>query len=117
MLFRNGDSKVDSACSFEWRVQRHIEDMSKSPENFPKLTLSSNKKDKPAAQPPNFEKYHLRPEQLRSLSWMLSQESTDIPFYEEEDAEGILPKLGWRAEGRVRRPVMVRGGLIADEVG
>ena len=114
---RNGDSKVDSACIFEWRVQRHIEDMSKSPENFPKLTLSSNKKDKPAAQPPNFEKYHLRPEQLRSLSWMLSQESTDIPFYEEEDAEGILPKLGWRAEGRVRRPVMVRGGLIADEVG
>ena len=114
---RNGGSKVDSGCIFEWRVQRHIEDMSKSPENFPKLTLSSNKKDKTAAQPPNFEKYHLRPEQLRSLSWMLSQESTDIPFYEEEDAEGILPKLGWRAEGRVRRPVMVRGGLIADEVG
>ena len=114
---QNGESKVDSGCIFEWRVQRHIEDVSKSLQNFPKLTLSSNKKDNPAAQPPNFKKYDLRPEQLRSLSWMLSQESTDTPFYEEEVAEGILPKLGWRAEGRARRPVMVRGGLIADEVG
>lgn len=114
---RNEKTTMDSDCIFEWRVQPHVEDVSKTAESFPKLILSSNKDDKPAAQPPNFKKYPLRPEQLRSLSWMLSQEATEKPFYEEEVAEGILPKLGWRAEGRVRRPVMVRGGLIADEVG
>jgi len=113
----NGESTINSDCIFEWRVQPHVEDTSYSAGRFPKLILSSNKKDKAAAQPPNFKKYPLRPEQLRSLSWMLSQEATDYPFYEEEVEEGILPKLGWRAEGRVRRPVMVRGGLIADEVG
>ena len=114
---RNEKDTMESDCIFEWRVQPHVEDVSKTAASFPKLILSSNKDDKPAAQPPNFKKYPLRPEQLRSLSWMLSQEATEKPFYEEEVAEGILPKLGWRAEGRVRRPVMVRGGLIADEVG
>ena len=114
---RNGKSTMDSDCIFEWRVQPHVEDVSQSAGCFPKLILSSNKNDKPASQPPNFKKYPLRPEQLRSLSWMLAQEATTSPFYEEEVAEGILSKLGWRAEGRVRRPVMVRGGLIADEVG
>jgi SNF2 family DNA or RNA helicase len=36
---------------------------------------------------------------------------------EEEVAEAVLPNLKWRAEARVQRPVLVRGGIVADEVG
>ncbi|KAF5350208.1 hypothetical protein D9758_007844 [Tetrapyrgos nigripes] len=83
----------------------------------PKFTLMSNKKDKQHAQPPSF-KIPLRKEQLRSLEWMLRQESKDAePFIEEEVSEAILDPLGWRAEGRAQRPVRIRGGVLADQVG
>jgi len=114
---QKASGSASSGCIFEWRVQPHANQISPASASFPKLRLTSNKKDGAASQPPNFTKFPLRPEQLRSLSWMLSQEASDAPFYEEEVAEGILPSLGWRTEGRVRRPVMVRGGIIADEVG
>ncbi|KZT02845.1 uncharacterized protein LAESUDRAFT_661099 [Laetiporus sulphureus 93-53] len=85
--------------------------------NFPKFKLSSNRHDVQHAQPPSFIT-DLRPEQLRSLTWMLAQEEPDAPpFIEEEISEAILEPLGWRAEGRVQRPVRVRGGVLADEVG
>ncbi|KAF8338028.1 uncharacterized protein EI90DRAFT_3279585 [Cantharellus anzutake] len=83
----------------------------------PKFTLKSNKQDPPAKQPPNF-KLQLRPEQLRSLTWMLRQESTDVePFLEEEISEAILHPLGWRVEGKAVRPIQMSGGVLADEVG
>jgi hypothetical protein len=47
---------------------------------------------------------------------MLEREVTNQPFFEEEITEAILPSLGWRAESRVRRPVLARGGIVADEV-
>lgn len=100
-------------CVYEWRVIPHLE---KSFGDFPKLRFTSNKGDPYAEQPSNF-KLQLRPEQRRSLSWMLKQERTNAPYFEEEIAESILPNLEWRAEGRVRRPVLARGGIIADEVG
>ena len=96
---------------FEWRIVPHVE---KQFTSFKKLTFTSNKKTAPASQPPNFKKYGLRPEQLRSLAWMLSQEATTEPFLEQEIAESLLPTWNWRAEGRVQRPVFVRGGIIAD---
>ena len=39
------------------------------------FALLDNLEDAPAAQPPRFKNYLLRPEQLRSLAWMLSQEA------------------------------------------
>jgi hypothetical protein len=102
-----------SNCSFGWRVLRHLE---KTTATFPKLTFTSNKQDEQTDQPPGFLDCKLRKEQLRSLTWMLQQESTTEPLFEEEVTEAILPNLGWRAEGRVKRPVLVRGGIIADEV-
>lgn len=39
------------------------------------------------------------------------------PFIEEEVSEAILSPLGWRAEGRAQRPVHIRGGVLADQVG
>ncbi|KAI7944694.1 hypothetical protein MJO28_010389 [Puccinia striiformis f. sp. tritici] len=82
--------------------------------------LRSNKNDPPAEEPEQFV-IPLRPEQLRSLSWMLSQEKLDEgihhTFIEEEIAEAALLPLGWRAEGKAERPVLIRGGVLADEVG
>lgn len=84
---------------------------------LPRFKLTSNKKDKPSSQPPNFI-ISLRPEQLRSLTWMLAQESDDaMPFIEEEIAEAELQHLGWKAEGKAERPLYVKGGVLADEVG
>lgn len=98
---------------FDWRVVNHVE---KSIGHFPKLRMKSNKLDAAAQQPPNFS-LQLRPEQLRSLKWMLEQETAGKIFYEEEVVEAILPTLSWRAEGRVQRPVAIRGGIVADQVG
>ena len=83
----------------------------------PAFTLRSNKLDLEHTQPPNFKKFPLRPEQLRSLSWMLERERSEECFLEEEVSEAMLGPLGWRAEGRAVRPVLVRGGVLADEVG
>jgi SNF2 family DNA or RNA helicase len=85
--------------------------------HLPKFVILSNKLDKEHAQPPSF-KIPLRKEQLRSLEWMVKQESNDVaPFIEEEISEAILTPLGWRAEGRAQRPVQIKGGVLADQVG
>ncbi|KDR80696.1 hypothetical protein GALMADRAFT_241095 [Galerina marginata CBS 339.88] len=85
--------------------------------NLPKFAIMSNKRDREHAQPPSFI-IPLRKEQLRSLEWMIHQESSDAaPFIEEEISEAILDPLGWRAEGRAQRPVQIRGGVLADQVG
>jgi site-specific DNA-cytosine methylase len=108
-----------SESVFGWRIVDHVDKSSEATlTGFPKMGLTSNKKDLPAEQPPGFENRHpLRIEQLRSLAWMLSQEATNVPFMEEEIVEAVLPNLKWRAEARVQRPVLVRGGIVADEVG
>jgi len=83
----------------------------------PKFKLESNRSDQEHEQPPNF-RIALRTEQLRSLTWMMQQESKDAsPFMEEEVVEAILAPLGWRVEAKVQRPIRVSGGVLADEVG
>ncbi|KAI8823181.1 uncharacterized protein EV422DRAFT_394885 [Fimicolochytrium jonesii] len=84
----------------------------------PRFVLSSNRADSSSPQPPHFTRYPLRPEQLRSLSWMLAQEKKDVePFYEEEIEESVLEPLRWRVAAKAERPVRIRGGVLADEVG
>lgn len=84
---------------------------------LPPFNLLSNKNDRPHKQPPNF-RVNLRPEQLRSLTWMLAQEGEDVkPFIEEEISEAVLPELNWRLEGRAERPNLIKGGVLADQVG
>lgn len=84
---------------------------------LPSFKLTSNKNDKEFSQPPNFIT-KLRPEQLRSLTWMMDQEKeSSLPFIEEEISEALLTHLNWRAEGKAERPILVRGGVLADQVG
>ncbi|KAJ5572309.1 C-5 cytosine methyltransferase [Penicillium sp. DV-2018c] len=103
------------AVSLHWRLLPHAYDMHhRKPGRF---TLGDNTSDACASQPPNF-RSDLRREQLRSLTWMVSQEATDIePFVEEEVEESILPSMPWRAEVKATIPKVVRGGVLADEVG
>ncbi|KAJ3042657.1 hypothetical protein HDV00_006936 [Rhizophlyctis rosea] len=87
------------------------------PAPLKKLQLTSNKLDPAYSQPPNFQ-VKLRPEQLRSLHWMVKQEEAIEPtFVEEEVAEAELGSLGWRVEAKAARPALIRGGVLADEVG
>ncbi|OQD90948.1 hypothetical protein PENANT_c001G04633 [Penicillium antarcticum] len=104
-----------------WRLLPHAYDMQKSElsqqDTDRKFTLLDNSNDTPSSQPPNF-LFSLRNEQLKSLSWMISQEADDIvPFMEEEVEESILPLMPWRAEVKATVPKIIRGGVLADEVG
>lgn len=108
---------VQAESVFEWRIVSHCEKSSFTDGEFPKMHLKSNKTDKHAKQPSGFdERFPLRQEQRRSLQWMLEQEASTDSFMEEEVVEAVLPGLKWRAEGRVQRPILVRGGIVADEV-
>jgi hypothetical protein len=109
------DDQDESKIELSWRLTTDYHNIRR---DFPNLTFTSNRHDASAAQPPNFKKYPLRPEQLRSLAWMMNQESPDAPpFIEEEISEAALDHLGWRAEGRATRAVKIRGGIVADQVG
>ena len=102
----------------EWQIVRHAEMDTAAP--LEPFKLTSNRRDPAAMQPPgwNVKQFPLRPEQLRSLHWMLERESeTQEPFVEEEVAEAVLPALGLRMDGRARVQRLVRGGIIADQVG
>ncbi|OJJ67326.1 hypothetical protein ASPBRDRAFT_186565 [Aspergillus brasiliensis CBS 101740] len=106
---------VVQGASFWWRLVPNSYDTRNV--IFPKFKISSNRNDVPSLQPPNF-RMSLRPEQLRSLGWMIRQEDVDAPpFTEEETEEALLPSLMWRAEGRVTSKKTVRGGILADDVG
>ncbi|KAL4785464.1 hypothetical protein BJX76DRAFT_356020 [Aspergillus varians] len=102
-------------ASFCWRLVPNSYDARELP--FPKFALRSNRADPPSLQPPRF-LVSLRPEQLRSLGWMIRQEGDQIEsFIEEETEEARLPSLMWRAEGKVTMAKTIRGGVLADDVG
>jgi SNF2-related domain len=109
-------SSLNTQLEVSWRLVTNDTTVAKL--SLPKFEeLKGNDSDSPARDPPGF-KLKLRPEQLRSLGWMLKQEAAEVePFLEEEVEECLIPSLGWRGEGRARRPVKVRGGLLADDVG
>ena len=101
-----------------WRVTPAGDDLEDEQVLDHSFMLSSNKKDPSAGQPPNFKKaMQLRPEQLRSLHWMLGMERTSAPYIEEEVVDDVLAPLGWRAEAKVEVERTVRGGVLADQVG
>ena len=110
-----GNGRVQKVPTLSWRLNTEFSPAAQI--HHPKFTLLSNKKDKEHKQPPHF-KLPLRVEQLRSLEWMIKQESSDAePFTEEEISEAVISSLSWRAEGCVQREVFVRGGVLADQVG
>ncbi|EPS37854.1 hypothetical protein H072_8336 [Dactylellina haptotyla CBS 200.50] len=84
---------------------------------LPDFLVRSNREDPESMQPPGFI-LSLRREQLRSLSWMVSQESPNaLDFIEQEIVEALHPQLQWKADVRASRPNSARGGVLADAVG
>ncbi|KAK6528033.1 hypothetical protein TWF281_009290 [Arthrobotrys megalospora] len=84
---------------------------------LPSFTVKSNRHDRESSQPPGF-LLSLRPEQLRSLTWMISQESSETPpFIEQEVVEAVHPRLPWKVDVKASRPNSARGGILADAVG
>ena len=96
-----------------WRLIKHSYEARGPIRPF---TLLSNRSDPETVEPSSF-LYKLRPEQRRSLTWMLRQEADTRPWHEEEVEETNIPTLQWRAEGRVQMPIDVSGGVLADDVG
>ncbi|KAJ5815684.1 hypothetical protein N7474_007461 [Penicillium riverlandense] len=105
----------NDGISLHWRLIPDAYDLAKL--KSAEFALKSNQDDTPRSQPPHF-KEKLRKEQLRSLAWAISQEAEDVaPFLEEETEEAVLPLMPWRAEVKAAIPKIVRGGVLADEVG
>eukprot|EP00435_Cladocopium_sp_Y103_P055250 s530_g18.t1 len=77
-------------------------------------------KDPATGQPPNFTSHPLRPEQLRSLGWMLNQERPEKEAFVTElrDFEVCPDAAHWRLEGSLRCEYLgVRGGVLGDAIG
>ncbi|KAK6345242.1 hypothetical protein TWF718_007168 [Orbilia javanica] len=101
--------------SVSWRLKTNY--VSPPRLSFPPFTVKSNKEDQQSLQPPGF-LVNLRPEQLRSLTWMVTQESSEVPFFvEQEIVEAVHPQLSWKVDVRATRPNSARGGVLADAVG
>ncbi|KAL8824594.1 MAG: hypothetical protein Q9191_004950 [Dirinaria sp. TL-2023a] len=61
----------------------------------------------------------LRPEQTRSLGWMISREDEFAsPFLRQEVVERFIPEIGFRVEALARQSSSsAKGGVLADQVG
>lgn len=86
---------------FSYRLETGHQVVSSTVHQTKPFDLPSNKPDAAAGQPPRFV-IKLRPEQLRSLSWMLKRERPDEDdfFVEQEVSEAVLAPLGWRLEAK-----------------
>jgi hypothetical protein len=79
------------------------------------LVIQNNDGVELAEQP--FERYTLRDEQRRVVTWMCETERSGMPFTEEEVVESTINEIRYRAEGRATREVLRRGGILAQDVG
>ncbi|PGH01037.1 hypothetical protein GX51_05473 [Blastomyces parvus] len=101
--------------SLQWRLC--IDNVGFLRQRLPTLKEKNNKADIESTQPPGFKFFNLRPEQLRSLTWMKEQEDIAQPFQEEEVVEALLPAVNWRAEAKATVKRLMRGGILGDDVG
>ena len=110
------------AIKLQWRlVNDEAAEVTGARPRSRKFVIANNRGDAEAALPPHWSaKTPLRPEQRKSLTWMLRQEQIDATrphsFVESEVAEAVLGPLGWRVEVKAERPVVKPGGVLADEV-
>lgn len=106
--------EISKDICFHWRLLSNVTELVRT--KCQRMDIWDNKEDSCSAQP--VMRLSLRQDQLRSLTWMVAQESDDIkPFLEEEKEEATLPLMSWRAEVRVSMPKTIRGGILADDVG
>mmetsp|Transcript_21147 Transcript_21147/g.59151 ORF Transcript_21147/g.59151 Transcript_21147/m.59151 type:complete len:1079 (-) Transcript_21147:12-3248(-) len=125
---------------FAWRAEppdaaKALEDSQGSSAQPCRFRLLNNLADLPAQQPPHFKRHQLRPEQLRSLAWMLAREGyedgdgkdevVDVanaageqePFVAEWRQMHACSRASISVDLRVKASYLVRGGILADRVG
>jgi hypothetical protein len=93
------------------------DDVKSSTQRLESFKLQSTANEDLASQPPELSaQCILRPEQLRKLTWMQTQED-GILFTEREIVEHRVQELGYLLMGQASQERRVRGGILADEVG
>jgi hypothetical protein len=99
--------------SVEWRLDSNF--VERAIMKFPRFVLRSNRNDVPHLQLDGMV-LKLRPEQLRSLTWMRAQERENgVAFMCQEIEEAVHPKLGWKTEVRATADIHIKGGVLADQ--
>eukprot|EP00397_Hematodinium_sp_SG-2012_P000862 GEMP01000863.1.p1 GENE.GEMP01000863.1~~GEMP01000863.1.p1 ORF type:complete len:1521 (+),score=296.99 GEMP01000863.1:78-4640(+) len=89
---------------------RHLQDkvpVDPATRKPPSFCPPNNNKDAESEQPPDFRRFPLRPEQLRSLAWMRSREANTASF----KVSYIKMFHGWPGKSRI----MNRGVLFSDQ--
>ncbi|CAJ1334336.1 unnamed protein product [Effrenium voratum] len=109
----------------DWRVSQGVPAELGKAKGAPSFRLLDNKLDARHAQVGL--KHPLRPEQLRSLSWMLQQESSCTPltmiyrcYWQRARPEEEAPKslaIDWTLDCRIIASFRARSGILADEMG
>lgn len=110
------------AARFVWRLRdtNDVQEEVKATASVGDFSILSNLEDPATGQPPNFTSHPLRPEQLRSLGWMLNQERPEKEAFVTElrDFEVCPDAAHWRLEGSLRCEYLgVRGGVLGDAIG
>jgi hypothetical protein len=114
------DEDFDSDMEYQLATGRQVD---RTPPNLltgqpPLFPLLSNHADPMHSQPPHFQRFPLRHEQLRSLHWMVSTENSIEPFESEiNEIEFCRFLPHWQMQGRLKCTFMVRGGVLADKIG
>lgn len=112
LLAHDGDLKDIEAS---WRF---ITDDSTTPQVIGQYSLPNTSDFKsPEKLVPMKVGMELRPEQVKTVLWALSQERCPQTFEEEEFVESRAPKLSYRLVARARRKIIRCGGIIASDVG
>ena len=79
--------------------------------------LQSTAEEKPTEAPTGFTKrFKLRREQKQTLTWMLAQEK-GVTFTEREFVEARQSQMGYLLMAQASQERIVRGGILASEVG
>jgi len=108
------------ACSIncQWRLTEYRCDLTSARPPEGAFRLLSNDGEDGCMQPIHFKDFPLRPEQLRSLNWMIRREADREPYRQEAVVEARLPPpLRWGAEAKAVMSVHIRGGICCDEIG
>jgi len=114
------------AARFTWRVIDSSESTtsttaaSTTAAPLGEFSILSNLEDAAHIQPVGFQEFPLRPEQLRSLGWMVAQERRRLePFVTElRESASCVDAPHWSLEGKVWCEYSgVKGGVLADAIG
>ena len=115
-LLSNKMESHQGSIQTAWRLLP--DSLSSSNPSIPALTIPSNRNDRRRFfRFPGTER-KLRPDQQRSLHWMKTRDCRmPTGFIELAVEETEATHLCWRLEARAQRTCIVRGGIVADDIG